>query len=92
MSKKPAAASAPVIEIAKEEVPIIRKKRAFKEQYELDTIEKELPQLQDKKSSLEKELLELGDQYDKIVVISQELKEISDRIDAYELRWLELND
>jgi hypothetical protein len=34
----------------------------------------------------------LGDQYDKIVVISQELKEISDRIDAYELRWLELND
>jgi ABC transport system ATP-binding/permease protein len=92
MSKKPAAASAPVIEIAKEEVPIIRKKRAFKEQYELDTIEKELPQLQDKKSSLEKELLELGDQYDKIVVISQELQEISDRIDAYELRWLELND
>ena len=48
--------------------------------------------MQDKKSSLEKELSELGDQYDKIVVISQELKEISDLIDAYELRWLELND
>ena len=70
----------------------IRRKRSFKEQFELDNIEKELPELQNKKSSMEGELSKLGDQYDKIVAFSQELKEITDRIDELELRWLELND
>ena len=84
-----------VIEIAappKDESVNIRKKRSFKEQFELDTIEKELPELQQKKASLEQELSVLGDQYDKIVEVSQQLKAIADRIDELELRWLELND
>ena len=92
MQKKPIQE---VIEIAvppKDESVNIRKKRSFKEQFELDTIEKELPELQQKKGSLEQELSVLGDQYDKIVEVSQQLKAIADRIDELELRWLELND
>ncbi len=81
-----------VAEIAKEEPVQIRKKRSFKEQYELDYIDKELPILQERKRMLEEELGLKADNYDRIVEISAEIEKITQQIDEMELRWLELND
>ncbi len=70
----------------------VRKKRSFKEQFEFDQIEKELPELHNKKSSLEEELSLLTTEYDRIVEITKELERIQLEMASMELRWLELCD
>jgi ATP-binding cassette subfamily F protein uup len=81
-----------VAEIKEIEPVINRKKRSYKEQFEMEQIEKELPELQQKKSSLEQELSLLANDYDRIVAVSKELETTNHQIDAMEIRWLELCD
>lgn len=72
--------------------PSITRKLSFKEKFELDTIEKELPHLQERRSSLEKQLSENDSDYESILSITQELSELNRKIDEMEFRWLELSE
>ncbi len=69
--------------------PTGTRKLSFKEKTELEKIEKEMPELEEKRSKI---LVKLGAEtdYDKIATLSAELESISNTMDAYEMRWLEL--
>lgn len=81
-------------ESKKEMVPKIsgsKKKLSFKEQRELETIEKELPGLEEEQAQL---LFMLNNEtdYEKISQLSATLKKLSEKVENYELRWLELQE
>ena len=68
-----------------------KKKLSFKEQHELETIEKEMPKLEEQRSKILDELNNETD-YEKIAKFSAELESISEKLENFELRWLELQD
>ena len=68
-----------------------KKKRSFKEQHELQTIEKEMPVLEKKRSEILEKLNNESD-YEKIANLSAELETISNTLENHELRWLELSE
>lgn len=66
------------------------KKLSFKEKYESEQLEKEIPVLTAKKKELG-EKLNSGDlPYEEIAELSEEYAKISDKLDEKETRWLEL--
>lgn len=68
-----------------------KKKLSYKETRELETIEKQLPELESRKETLVEQLS--GEQdYEKIAKVSQELEQISQELELLELRWLELQE
>jgi ATP-binding cassette subfamily F protein uup len=69
-----------------------QRKLSFKEKFELDTLEKELPQLQERRSSLERSLNDADSDYEQILQITQEISELNRKIDDMEFRWLELSE
>ncbi|WP_374441434.1 ABC-F family ATP-binding cassette domain-containing protein [Epilithonimonas sp.] len=68
-----------------------KKKLSFKEQRELETIEKEMPELEEKRKKILDELNNESD-YEKISKLSSELESLSGKLEAYEMRWLELQE
>jgi ATP-binding cassette subfamily F protein uup len=70
---------------------ISKKKLSFKEQHELETIEKEMPKLEEKRNKILEQISDQTD-YDKIAKFSSNLKEISEKLENLELRWLELQE
>lgn len=68
-----------------------KKKLSFKEQRELEMIDKEIPELEKKRAEILEKLNNESD-YEKISVFSAELERISDRMDELETRWLELQE
>ena len=68
------------------------KKLSFKEQRELEEINKALPTLEAKKEELTNLLSDPNLAYDKIATIGDELQAIVDEIEEKELRWLELSE
>ncbi len=68
-----------------------KKKLSFKEQRELETIEKEMPELEKKRAEI---LEKLNNQahYEKIATLSAELEKVSEKLEEYEMRWLELQE
>ena len=68
-----------------------KKKLSFKEQHELETIEKEMPKLEAQRSKILDELNNETD-YEKIAKFSAELETIAEKLENFELRWLELQD
>ncbi|RRQ45399.1 ABC-F family ATP-binding cassette domain-containing protein [Chryseobacterium sp. SC28] len=70
---------------------ISKKKLSFKEQNELETIEKEMPKLEEKRNKILEQISDQTD-YDKIAKFSSDLKEISEKLENLELRWLELQE
>ena len=68
-----------------------KKKLSFKEQHELETIEKEMPKLEEQRSRILDELNNETD-YEKFAKFSSELETIAERWENFELRWLELQD
>ncbi|NAW50545.1 ATP-binding cassette domain-containing protein [Elizabethkingia argentiflava] len=68
-----------------------RKKLSFKEQRELEIIEKALPELEKQKENL---LLELNNEtrYEYISKLSLELEVLSKTLEDHEMRWLELQE
>ena len=68
-----------------------KKKLSFKEQRELEMIDKEIPEFEKKRAEILEKLNNESD-YEKISVFSAELKKISDRMDELETRWLELQE
>lgn len=73
----------------KQEKP--KKKLSFKEQKELELIEKEMPILEKKRDEILKNLNNETD-YNIISNLSKNLEEISEKLETQELRWLELQE
>ncbi|SHK39322.1 ABC-F family ATP-binding cassette domain-containing protein [Epilithonimonas mollis] len=68
-----------------------KKKLSFKEQHELETIEKEIPKLEEKRAAILEQLNNESD-YDKISKLSSELESLSGKLEEFEMRWLELQE
>lgn len=68
-----------------------RKKLSFKEQRELETIEKEMPEFESSRNKILDQLNNEAD-YEKIAKLSAELETISEKLENHELRWLELQE
>ncbi|SUX44705.1 ABC-F family ATP-binding cassette domain-containing protein [Chryseobacterium indoltheticum] len=82
--EKPVVAEAP-----KTQAP--KKKLSFKEQRELETIEKEIPEFEDKRAAILEQLNNESD-YEKISKLSAELERLAEKLENHEMRWLELQD
>ncbi|MGL5234357.1 MAG: ABC transporter C-terminal domain-containing protein, partial [Empedobacter falsenii] len=68
------------------------RKLSFKEQRELEEINKSLPILEAKKEELTNLLSDPNLGYDKITTIGDELQKIVDELEEKEFRWLELSE
>jgi len=68
-----------------------KRKLTFKEQKELETIEKEMPELEDQRSKILDQLNNEAD-YEKIAKLSSELETVSEKLENHEMRWLELQE
>ena len=68
-----------------------KKKLSFKEQRELETIEKEMPEFESSRNKILDQLNNEAD-YEKIAKLSAELESISEKLENHELRWLELQE
>lgn len=69
-----------------------KRKLSFKEQRELETIERELKELGEERTTLEVELNAGTADYNRLTEISKRIEEIIELIDLKEMRWLELSD
>ncbi|WP_304344482.1 ABC-F family ATP-binding cassette domain-containing protein [Chryseobacterium koreense] len=69
--------------------PQIKNKLTFKEQRELETLEKEMPELEKRRNKIMDQLNNETD-YEKISVLSKELEAVSEKLEEMEMRWLEL--
>ncbi len=76
------------------ETPVKEKKKkiGFKEKFELDQLEKDMPLLEKRKKELEELLVSGTDNHEQLMAWSQEFAEISNKLDSCELRWLELSE
>ena len=68
-----------------------KRKLSFKEQRELEMIDKEIPLLEKKRSEILEKLNNESD-YEKISVFSAELEKIAEKMEELEFRWLELHE
>ncbi len=68
-----------------------KKKLSFKEQRELETIEKEMPDFEKNRAEILEKLNNETD-YEKIAGLSAELEAISEKLENHEMRWLELQE
>ncbi|MBR4964681.1 MAG: ABC-F family ATP-binding cassette domain-containing protein [Alistipes sp.] len=69
-----------------------KRKLSFKEQRELEQLEKDLATLGEERSALERELSSGTLSYERIAEASKRIEEIISIIDEKEMRWLELNE
>ncbi len=75
----------------KNQQPTTKRKLSFKEQRELETIEKEMPELEEKRTKILEKLNNETD-YEKISKLSADLESISNKLEEHEMRWLELHE
>ena len=68
-----------------------KKRLSFKEQRELETIEKEMPELEEQREKILDQLNNESD-YEKISKLSADLENISGKLEDHEMRWLELQE
>ena len=68
-----------------------KRKLSFKEQKELENIEKEMPVLKEKQDEILEKLNNETD-YSIISKLSQKLEETTSQLEAHEMRWLELQE
>ena len=69
-----------------------KRKLSFKEQRELEEIERDLSSLTQERATLEEELSAGNADYNRLTELSQRIEEIIALIDEKEMRWLELNE
>lgn len=68
-----------------------KRKLTFKEQRELEIIEKEMPEFEEQRSKI-LNLLNNETDYEKVASLSSELETISEKLENHEMRWLELQE
>ncbi|WP_370899628.1 ABC-F family ATP-binding cassette domain-containing protein [Chryseobacterium gossypii] len=83
----------PIKETATSSTQPVSKKRklSFKEQKELETIEKEIPELEEQRGEILEQLNNETD-YEKISKLSAALETLSGKLENHEMRWLELQE
>ena len=69
-----------------------KRKLSFKEQRELEEIERDLASLSAERTTLESELSAGNADYSRLTEISERIEQIIALIDEKEMRWLELNE
>ncbi len=67
-------------------------KATFKEKFEFEQIEKEIPQLQEEKKTLEEKMNSGGMNYDELQRSAERISQIVQSLDEKEMRWLELSE
>lgn len=75
----------------KQPSPPVQKKLSFKEKFELESLEKELPALQEEKNRLE-EKMGTAIPYEELQKAAGRISEIITLLDEKEMRWLELSE
>jgi ATP-binding cassette subfamily F protein uup len=81
------------IEKPVEKKPTVPKnKPSFKDKFEWDQLEKEIPVLESKKKELEAQLLDVVADHERLQKVSEELGQVIQSLDAKSLRWLELSE
>jgi len=86
--RKQAAAAKP--EKKKAEQP--KTKLSFKEKFELDNLNKEIPVLEAKKKELNEKLNSGISDHEELMKVSAEMGKVSEELDEKEMRWLELSE
>lgn len=76
---------------ANTQTPAKKKRLSFKEQRELETIEKEMPEFEEQRAKILDQLNNESD-YEKIAKLSADLENISEKLENHEMRWLELQE
>jgi len=69
-----------------------KRKITFKEKFEFEELEKEIPQLESRKLALEKQLSEGIADHQELQKVSSAHEQISNQLDEKGLRWLELSE
>lgn len=72
--------------------PKEKRKLSFKEKHEFENLEKEISKLNKEKAGLISQLNEGSENHEALVQWSSKIEELTDSIDAKELRWLELSE
>ena len=67
-----------------------KKKIGFKEKFEFQQLEKEIPELEEKKKQLELDLQASVSDYLKIQQLGEQIAQLSSELELKSLRWLEL--
>ena len=68
------------------------RRRSFKENRELEAIERDLPAWEERRRELEALLGGGGADYDRLTALTEELADLLERIGAAEERWLALSE
>ncbi|CAG5084479.1 ABC-F family ATP-binding cassette domain-containing protein [Parvicella tangerina] len=68
------------------------KKISYKDKYEFEQLDKEIPELEDKKSKLSEQLNDASLDYEEIEKISAALTKLVEDLDTKTMRWMELAD
>ncbi|MDZ4758269.1 MAG: ABC-F family ATP-binding cassette domain-containing protein [Bacteroidota bacterium] len=76
----------------KTEIKSNKNKLSFKEKFEFETLEKELPQLEKEKQELEEKLNQGSSNHEDLLQWGQRLEFLTNDIDSKSLRWLELSE
>ena len=71
--------------------PDVQKKLSFKEKFELETLEKEMPALQEEKKKLE-EKMNSNPAYEELQKAADRINILIRQLDEKEMRWLELSE
>lgn len=69
-----------------------KRRLSFKEKRELEELEKKLPELEEEKTQLEALLSGGATEAEEIAIASVRYKEVQERLDEAEMRWLELSE
>jgi ATP-binding cassette subfamily F protein uup len=76
----------------KEDTSKAKTKISYKDKFEFDQLEKEIPVLEKKKKELEEKLSQVLDQHNELMAVSDQLGKVVEELDAKSLRWLELSE
>ena len=89
MAKK----EAPKVEAVIVETPAIKaKKRSYKEQREMELLEKDMPALEKEKETISEKMSATVVSYDELQKLSARITEITKLLEEKEMRWLELSE
>jgi ATP-binding cassette subfamily F protein uup len=86
------------VELNKTDKPIsietttTKKKLSYKEQKEFEQLEKEIPELENKKNILTQKLTASNLTFNEISLISKDLEDLVQELELKELRWLEISE
>ncbi|TNE82396.1 MAG: ABC transporter ATP-binding protein [Bacteroidetes bacterium] len=69
-----------------------KRKLSFKEKFELEQLDKDIPALEALKAKLETEMTSVGSDHTRLLEITEQLAQVNNDLEEKELRWLELSE